>query len=868
MEEQKEKDFSYKNLTCCTVVIYWKDINKEKNINESHNYELYIQEDKEPHLIYRGKKTEFEVINLKPKKTYIFKLKIIKENKYIYKKTISVITCEAPHAIISEHSDKIANGENINIIDNITENQKNIINNCSKLIFEEKDDNIIKGNFNGIEIKIANTMENNTSVNYISFEIKSDFEKIFRQFIKEYENNILIPSHFIIKKLPTILILNLIEKGTVILTGKRMGGVIAASLAFDLFYIEKEKKMNLNFTNPFKNIENNGIGVVTFGSPIFLKALYAGIQIKEFTPNFIHIKEEFDYIPEIIDSMNINSKFLNELMTIIQKTDYDENEIKLVKNILRKKNKVLDNNGNNYQKIPFGFYYKLETKNLSLIRINEKNFKNFYYSLSSENIDSIPNKSQYSRLSLKSIAKFDKLILEFLEKKEGMQIEYAKILRRIKESDSKLNTIKGIIKFKLDKNDHNAITPDIINKITLIPESQEILDREKRKQYIIKESDIYYDNDHDITAYIDDLNENINQVIISNNFGGEIKVKNIINIQGADSTRLMLKNNIEKLFVFPFFKLIEVFYASLNDIEKYENLKKENFGENFDVLNQILKPFEKQIKTIDDLLLLSRPDILGNSEKIFINEYIGNELYNKQEIYFINNFKAFYSLAIQLQNIQNINCIKSEKDSIAEKTSFPLELNDIKGIKKLFMCEREYFENDNFIFDKFDESYIKKFHVEQLVVESLQSLEKLIKQNFIEKTDNECKIFLNKNIGKLYNELIMPNIYFLLILILSSIESGDEILFNHDIDMEKVSFILFYPFILMKSQGKERAKFEKDFKKNYSKNEIEEINMRNLFYKTKIKNIFDSNISSYNKSYSNIIKSPSTLIWIEAIEWG
>ena len=167
------------------------------------------------------------------------------------------------------------------------------------------------------------------------------------------------------------------------------------------------------------------------------------------------------------------------------------------------------------------------------------------------------------------------------------------------------------------------------------------------------------------------------------------------------------------------------------------------------------------------------------------------------------------------------------------------------------MCEREYFENDNFIFDKFDESYIKKFHVEQLVVESLQSLEKLIKQNFIEKTDNECKIFLNKNIGKLYNELIMPNIYFLLILILSSIESGDEILFNHDIDMEKVSFILFYPFILMKSQGKERAKFEKDFKKNYSKNEIEEINMRNLFYKTKIKNIFDSNISSYNKSYSN-----------------
>ena len=55
----------------------------------------------------------------------------------------------------------------------------------------------------------------------------------------------------------------------------------------------------------------------------------------------------------------------------------------------------------------------------------------------------------------------------------------------------------------------------------------------------------------------------------------------------------------------------------------------------------------------------------------------------------------------------------------------------------------------------------------------------------------------------------------------------------------------------MKSKGKDRAKFEKDFKKNYSKNEIEEINMRNLFYKTKIKSIIDSNLSLYHKSYSN-----------------
>ena len=129
----------------------------------------------------------------------------------------------------------------------------------------------------------------------------------------------------------------------------------------------------------------------------------------------------------------------------------------------------------------------------------------------------------------------------------------------------------------------------------------------------------------------------------------------------------MLKNNIEKLFVFPFFKLIEIFYASLNDKEKFDKLKKENFGDNFDILNKILKPFEIQIKTIDELLFLSRPDIIGNLEKEFINEYInkyiGNELSNEQNYYLTNNLKTYYMYAIQLQNFQNINCLNSEEET-------------------------------------------------------------------------------------------------------------------------------------------------------------------------------------------------------------
>ena len=55
----------------------------------------------------------------------------------------------------------------------------------------------------------------------------------------------------------------------------------------------------------------------------------------------------------------------------------------------------------------------------------------------------------------------------------------------------------------------------------------------------------------------------------------------------------------------------------------------------------------------------------------------------------------------------------------------------------------------------------------------------------------------------------------------------------------------------MKPLGEGRSKYEKDFRKNYSKNEIEEINMRNLFYKTKLKGIVDSNLYLYNQNNNN-----------------
>ena len=734
-------------------------------------------------------------------------------------------------------------------IDEIEENftlidyKKDIFHNCSKLIFQENNENALVGDFNGIEIKIANTID----ICYISFDIKPNyFKEFFKQFVEEWTKNIITPCHFVIPKLPTILIFNLLEKGPVILTGKRMGGVIASSLAFYILYFGKQ--FNYNYDNTFLKKKKNCLGVVTFGSPSFLTNLTIGKENKGLTSYFYHIKEEFDFIPVIIDFINKNHNYkdIEELFQKNEMTKGDENKLF---DFINKNNLTKDKlikTIKEYRKVPFGTFFMMKSSDSSLIFQNKYAFDNFYY-YKLFNSKKISNLSIYKNLL--SNIQFQKESLKYLENK-NYQIELIKIIRRNNKSKIKENaydSMKGVIKLKLTQFENNIFTPDIISKIKLISNNT---------IYTINNNNIYYDGDY-ITAYIDNLNEKINDLIITNNFGGEIKVKNIINILGSDTTRDMLKNNIEKLFLFPFFKLIEIFYISLNDKEKYDNLKKEIFGDNFDILNTILKPFEIQIKTIDELLFLSRPDIIGNSEKSFINEYInkyiGNELSNEQNYYLANNLKTFYMYAIQLQNIENINCLDSEEDSFAKIVKFPLKLQGDKKIKKLFMCNRIYFDTDNFIYDKFDESYIKKFFIEQLILESLQSLEKIIKKNLSGKDDNECKKYLNENIGKLYNELIIPNIYFILMLIISSIESGDEIKFNHDIDIEKVSFIIFYPFIFLKSKGKDRAKFEKDFKKTYSKNEIEEINMRNLFYRTKIKSIVDSNLSINHKSSNNII---------------
>ena len=864
--------FFAKNIECCCLELYWSHKIQEKDSDGPYEYILEQKEEAGNfESIYIGNETSYEVINLKPNTEYIFELKIFQNNKTISSKVLTIHTLKSPRAILSENSFKIKIEENTKQIIVLSEALETIISNCNKLIFDENDENIIIGRFDEIEIKVTTIIENQKCVYYISFDIKSEdrFKQFFKDFINEWEYNIISPCHFVLQKLPTILIFSLLEKGPIILTGKRMGGVIASSLAFYILLIGQS--MDKYYGNSLSKKEKNCIGVVTFGSPSFLTNLTAGYRMKKFTSYFYNIKEEFDFIPEIIDFMNEENKNLNEISQIFNKMKLSEDDEKNLLTYCKKCNFTDDKlikNINKYMKIPFGYYFMMDSSNNTIAFINETTFDEFYYfkPFHSADLKSQSDLEIYKNLSSSKI-KFNSESLHFLKNSNKNQLEFIKIIRRRNDEESQ-KIMNGIIKFKLTEDDQKILTPDIIYKITLTSNNRE---------YIIYKEDIYYDNNF-VTANInnsDILNENINKLIITNNFGSEIKVKNIINIQGAGSTRDMLINNIEKLFIFPFFKLIEIFYATLNDEKKYEVLKKQNFGENFEDL-KILIPFKKQINTINNLLFLSRPDIFGKNEKGFmsiINQYIKKKVTNIQSIYKndkiiekmeknltgiqIENFnsqllKPFYMQALSLQVNQKINCIDSEKDSFAKKNNFPKHWQVKKTIKKLFMCERKYFAHEEFFFRKFEDNYIKYFFVENLITNSLQYAERFIKMNLKNKNEIESKKYLNDNIGEQCDEIMIPNAYFLWALILSSIESGDEIKFNHELDETKISFALLYLFIWLKPIGQKRAKYEKDFKKSYSKLEIESFNMGNLFNKQKIKKIIDSNsttISNQNKIF-------------------
>ena len=88
-------------------------------------------------------------------------------------------------------------------------------------------------------------------------------------------------------------------------------------------------------------------------------------------------------------------------------------------------------------------------------------------------------------------------------------------------------------------------------------------------------------------------------------------------------------------------------------------------------------------------------------------------------------------------------------------------------------------------------------------------MENELKNNLNEKKNEEFKTYLKENIGDFYDNQILPNVYFILTLIISSIESGDEIKFNHNLDYEKFYHYYQIPIVWFWSYGKKEQNMKK-----------------------------------------------------------
>ena len=163
------------------------------------------------------------------------------------------------------------------------------------------------GSIEGVLIKISHSKFDNNDIYYLAFDLENNyFNEFTKKLLEDFENKTNLSCSFILEKIPTYLIFNLLKKGAIILTGKLFGGVIAASIAFSILY--KGKQLNKHYCNAFKNIDKNHIGVVTFGSPSFINNGLFGLKENEFIPFFYNIKDEYDFFPELIDFFNIKKK--------------------------------------------------------------------------------------------------------------------------------------------------------------------------------------------------------------------------------------------------------------------------------------------------------------------------------------------------------------------------------------------------------------------------------------------------------------------------------------------------------------------------------------------------------------------------------
>ena len=406
-----------------------------------------------------------------------------------------------------------------------------------------------------------------------------------------------------------------------------MGGIIASSLAFYIMLIGKS--LDKYYGNSFSKKEKNCIGVVTFGSPSFLTNLTAGNKMKDYTSYFYNIKEDFDFIPEIIDFINVEHKNFSELSPIFNNMKLSEEDRKNLILYCKKHNftddkliKTIDKNSNIHQvnktSVNLNSYLQnmLENNNVNNINMLSKkqNTENNFNKLSNKTTKKILNKNL-------------NLNIEMNNKKNN--------LNNIIDKNDNLTLFENML--KTEPNNLKSIKKK--NQIEKKDISQNKLLKENKKQFIQVKLPIFNPSNKNKSNLI---KKQKNENILTNNNNRNKIPKNLNRTSNSNFNSFIQNpfitnnpNNINKLF-------IHTNNGSFNQSE--QNLSKKfnekNNNNNLNSLNNNLNMVKKKplvsirntvinFNMIDSGLILDSLKRKKKGNKLLNNNFASNNSVNK-----------------------------------------------------------------------------------------------------------------------------------------------------------------------------------------------------------------------------------------------
>ena len=802
-----------KSVTCWDATIEWDQVN-----NESVIYR--VQQTKPQKAdIYVGNDSEC-IIPLNHSTEYTLRISYSINKKEENEKTIGEVkfkTPEPPFAVLSHVP--------------VTEMTQSIMKSCAGAVFPKPqsrsaDDKqqCLSAQFGPFTINIFQDTLKEDKFFMLNFSAGADSRSVeaIQDAIKDENKFDYMWCLKFIPDMPMYLILELLKEGPVFLTGKGIGGTMAATVGYIL--LTSCSSTGFHVINAWEELVPGALGVCGFGSPAFSSGRVAGILLKlGYLKYFYNIITEGDIVPVFFDSLNsdnvskqsalINKSCSCEIYSSPKSYNQANEHLKDWK-----KEKGLVNHRFAFNKVQFGTVMFLN-RSLELSVSKDFVFHQMYF----ENYRQLSDEANPLKLYNKFGNKItDKLVSETVSSltNNSTSVKSIKLVSRVSKNTDGERLQSKVFRCELPKH----MTSDTIGKVFFITKDGKEVPCDK----------VIFNDANTICCMIDNTSIHFDKIELRNKFGGKDTCEKIVNIRGEGESDVLIKEEVERIFSLVFFKLIRIMSSVFEKIgedsddesdesgpeEELDDRKvavsaKSAFEETKDKaldeikkfeksgLNEFLKSFNQEIGLLDKLFSCTRPDLLATNENIHLSNTKALFKEYTEEGYDITTrnvnvrelIARYYEAAKGVQEDKKINLseVKADRRSFASDAGFPVNM---KGVKcegtKLFVCDTS--EDLKSIFN--DKASLSKdfagFTIVNQLCEMISGFKRLISSNFKvpdfrDKRNYEeftkrilsksFDLFIKEKIGELYKGLVLPPVFCLTLFITSSFEGMDQLKF-------------------------------------------------------------------------------------------